>query len=166
MNTLILSGRIGKGGTTVREHNGGTFLTLDLAEDTGYRAKDGTWETSVQWHKAVVYGGSEIMARNMPQGRMVYLTGTLRLREYTTAAGERRVEAQCKVDLAHGGRVEFGARAAHVAGDDAPVDMGDALPDESLQDPVTPATDRVDAVAERIKALEAAKARRGGPLVL
>ena len=139
MNILVLSGRLGKDGATVREHNGRTFLTFSLAEDTGWNDGNGNWQSRTRWHDCVIWGGSARMAEYMVQGRPVTLYCELDYSEYKSASGEQHKRARIKLDLSRGHRVEFGQLAPHPAQSHPSVNAGDALPSEDLSDPAPPA---------------------------
>lgn len=83
MNTVILSGKVGRD-CSVKQTSGGTnFLRFPLA--TSRKVKE-NWETD--WHDVTVWGKG---AKPVRKGEDVLVTGQYIQRKYQTKDGENRV---------------------------------------------------------------------------
>ena len=123
MNLVILLGRLGRD-PELRQAGDTTLCRFSLA--TSVRVKG---ETRTDWHQVTAFGRqAETCARYLTRGAPACVVGTLRTREYTTAAGETRRATEVVAD-----RVEFVAarreRDDAAAGPAPAVEDGDdALP--------------------------------------
>lgn len=86
MNKVILVGRVGKGGATVRKKNDKEFVTLTLATTERFKDKEGEAQERTEWHNVVTFRPGLIQLAkndNLRQGSLVSMEGMLRTREYT-----------------------------------------------------------------------------------
>lgn len=86
MNLVILVGRVGKGGATVRKKDDREFVTFTLATTERFKNKEGEVQERTEWHNVVTFRPGLIQLAkndNLRQGSLVSLEGANHTREYT-----------------------------------------------------------------------------------
>ena len=81
--TIIL-GRVGND-AEVKSHNGRDLINFSIAEDDGYKDKNGTKVDRTIWHKAQIWrkgGTAEKFAKFITKGKQLLLTGKSRAGAY------------------------------------------------------------------------------------
>lgn len=91
INKVILVGRLG-GDPEVRFiANGTAVANFTMATNERVPAGEGNWEDRTEWHRIVVFGKTaEFCGNYLSKGRLVYVEGSLRTRQWEDAQGVKR----------------------------------------------------------------------------
>ena len=93
MNTIILTGFVGKDAESRTFENGGKVANFTFATtERGYTLQNGTQvPEQTDWHNVVCHKGlAEFAEKWARKGQPFLITGRVRYREYTNQAGEKR----------------------------------------------------------------------------
>ena len=93
MNTIILTGFVGKDAECRTFDNGGKVANFTFATtERGYTLQNGTQvPEQTDWHNVVCHKGlAEFAEKWARKGQPFLITGRVRYREYTNQAGEKR----------------------------------------------------------------------------
>ena len=93
MNTIILTGFVGKDAECRTFENGGKVANFTFATtERGYTLQNGTQvPEQTDWHNVVCHKGlAEFAEKWARKGQPFLITGRVRYREYTNQAGEKR----------------------------------------------------------------------------
>ncbi len=85
MNIVLLVGRVGKDGATLREKGDKKFISFSLATTDRFKDKDGKTQERTEWHNVVSFrpGLVQLVTNdNLRQGSLVSIEGMLRTRTY------------------------------------------------------------------------------------
>ncbi|MCU0587422.1 MAG: single-stranded DNA-binding protein [Syntrophobacteraceae bacterium] len=91
VNKVILVGRLGSD-AEVRYTAGGTAVAnFNVATNEPFRTAEGTWEERPEWHRIVVYDKlAERCGSFLNKGKLVYIEGKLRTRQWEDQQGTKR----------------------------------------------------------------------------
>ena len=91
LNKVILIGRLGQNPEIRKTENDKTIARLSVATDESYTDKEGNRVEVTEWHNIVVFGKlAEIVGEYFSKGRLVYVIGKLRTRQWEDKNGNRR----------------------------------------------------------------------------
>lgn len=82
MNTIYLIGNLGRD-AEFKSDIGTGLLRFSVATSERYTKKDGSRAETTTWHNIVMWGprGAEL-SKQLTKGRMVFVTGTVKTRQY------------------------------------------------------------------------------------
>jgi len=91
-NKVILEGNLGKDAPSLKAMpSGESVCNFSMATTETWKGKDGTKQTSTDWHNIVVYGKkAEIAEKYLAPGNCVLVEGKIRYREYTNKEGVKK----------------------------------------------------------------------------
>jgi single-strand DNA-binding protein len=75
-----LVGNLGRDAETRPVGGGAPMTTFSMATSRSYKS-NGEWKTDTEWHNIVAFN-KEKLAERLKKGRMVYVCGEIRTREY------------------------------------------------------------------------------------
>jgi len=91
INRVILVGRLGADPEIRSTQSGKKVAVLNLATNERWKAENGETKESTQWHRVVLWDGfAEIAEKYLSKGRLIFVEGSIRYREYETDGGEKR----------------------------------------------------------------------------
>jgi single-strand DNA-binding protein len=91
VNKVILIGRLGADPELRYLPDGAPVLTFNLATDEPVKTAEGTWDRRAEWHRVVCFGKTaENLSAHLSKGRLVYVEGKLRTRQWEDQQGVKR----------------------------------------------------------------------------
>jgi single-strand DNA-binding protein len=91
VNKVILVGRIGKDPEVRYTASGSAIVQFSVATNEPFRAEDGKWEERAEWHRVVAFDRlAETCSQLLSKGRLVYVEGKLRTRQWEDQQGVKR----------------------------------------------------------------------------
>ncbi len=91
INRVILVGRLGADPEIRSTQSGKAVAVLSLATNERWKAENGEVKESTQWHRIILWNGlAEIAKKYLSKGRLIFVEGSIRYREYETDGGEKR----------------------------------------------------------------------------
>lgn len=83
INKVTLVGRLGKD-AEVRQIENGKVASFDVATTEAWKDDQGQWKERVEWHRVVTFqeGLCDLLEEKALKGRLVYIEGVLRHRNY------------------------------------------------------------------------------------
>ena len=94
INKVILLGRVGNDIELKRTSNDTAVANISVATDEFRKTQAGkqqVLEKHTEWHRVVVFGAlAEMCAEHLKKGRLVYVEGKLRTRNYEDRNGNRK----------------------------------------------------------------------------
>lgn len=104
VNTIYLSGRLGKDPEVRTTQSGSKVASFSLCTGGRYRTKDGREVDDTAWHSVIAWrSNAETVERFLHKGSQVLIVGHLTYREWTDQNGIKRIAAEIiadKVELA------------------------------------------------------------------
>lgn len=90
VNKVILVGHLGKDPEVRHLEGGTTLVNFPLATSETYN-KDGKKVEQTEWHNIVMWRGlADVAAKYLQKGKLVYIEGKLRSRNYEDKEGNKR----------------------------------------------------------------------------
>ncbi len=91
VNKVILVGRIGKDPEVRYTAAGSAVVQFSVATNEPVRTDDGKWEERAEWHRVVAFDRlAETCSQLLSKGRLVYVEGMLRTRQWEDQQGVKR----------------------------------------------------------------------------
>jgi len=91
VNKVILVGRLGSDAEVRYTANGTAVANFNLATNEPFKTAEGTWEDRPEWHRVVVYDKmAERCGTYLNKGKLVYVEGKLRTRQWEDQQGTKR----------------------------------------------------------------------------
>ena len=91
VNKVILVGRIGKDPEVRYTASGSAIIQFSVATNEPFRGDDGKWEERAEWHRVVAFDRlAETCSQLLSKGRLVYVEGKLRTRQWEDQQGVKR----------------------------------------------------------------------------
>ena len=91
LNKVMLIGHLGADPEIRYTSNNVPAATLSVATNTTYRDKEGNNQDKTEWHRVVAFGKlAEIAENYLGKGKLVYIEGRLRTRQWEDRDGNTR----------------------------------------------------------------------------
>lgn len=91
VNKVILVGRLGADPDMRYSADGTSVMTFNVATDEPVRNAEGLWDRRAEWHRVVAFGKvAENRSAYLGKGRLVYVEGKLRTRQWDDSQGVKR----------------------------------------------------------------------------
>jgi len=98
VNKVILVGHLGKDPEVRHLDSGTTLVNFPLATSETY-SKDGKKIEQTEWHNIVMWRGlADVAAKYLQKGKLVYIEGKLRSRNYEDKEGNKRYVTEIVAD--------------------------------------------------------------------
>ena len=95
VNKVILVGRIGKDPEVRYTATGSAVVQFSVATNEPFRTDDGKWEERAEWHRVVAFDRlAETCSQLLSKGRLVYVEGKLRTRQWEDQQGIKRYSTE------------------------------------------------------------------------
>lgn len=95
INRITLIGNLGRDPEIRYGNSGNPVCTFSLATTDKWKDKNGEQKEETQWHKIVVFGkAAETAGQYLQKGRMVYVEGSMKYREWQDRDGNKQVSAE------------------------------------------------------------------------
>jgi len=134
VNKVILIGRLGADPEVRYTQEGMMVTNLRIATNEYRKDKSGERVDRTEWHRVVAFGKlAEICGNYLSKGRLVYIEGSLRTRQWEDKEGNKRSTTEIMannmqmLESKGGGREEGGA-----GGGMPPYGGGEQAPDEDV----------------------------------
>lgn len=105
---VTVVGNLGRDAELKYTGGGTALLEFSIATNEKWNDKSGNQKEHTQWFRATLWGRqAEALQQYLVKGKLVYIDGTLRAREYTDREGKNRTSLDVRVDqvkLLGGGR--------------------------------------------------------------
>jgi single-strand DNA-binding protein len=99
LNKVSLIGHLGKDPETRNLSEGHVVSHVSMATTEVHRDKEGKIKTQTDWHSLVLWGQlSQIAAKHLRKGSLVYVEGKLKTRHYDNKSGARRFVVEVVVE--------------------------------------------------------------------
>ena len=86
LHRVQLIGNIGAEPKSITTKVGNLFVTASLATNDAIK-RNGEWDTIVEWHQLIFFGGLTKITEHLHKGSQVYIEGKLRSNNWTDAGG-------------------------------------------------------------------------------
>jgi single-strand DNA-binding protein len=91
VNKVILVGRLGKDPELKYTPSGAPVAKFSLATDESFKDKTGEKQDHTEWHNIVAWNKlAEICGEYLTKGKLIYIEGTIRSRQWQDQAGNKR----------------------------------------------------------------------------
>jgi single-strand DNA-binding protein len=91
VNKVILIGRCGRDPEVRYIPNGSPVATFSVATDESFKGRNGEQQKHVEWHRVVAWNKlAEICGEYLTKGKLVYIEGGIRSRQWEDQSGNRR----------------------------------------------------------------------------
>jgi len=91
VNKVILVGRLGKDPEVKYTPSGAPVAKFSLATDEVFKDRSGEQQRHTEWHNIVAWNKlAEICGEYLTKGKLVYIEGTIRSRQWEDQAGNKR----------------------------------------------------------------------------
>jgi len=91
VNKVILVGRLGRDPELKYTPSGAPVAKFSLATDERYKDQTGEWQDRTEWHNIVVWSKlAETCGQYLTKGKLVYIEGTIRSRQWQDQTGNKR----------------------------------------------------------------------------
>jgi single-strand DNA-binding protein len=91
VNRVILIGRLGKDPELKYMPSGAPMAKFSLATDESFKDKTGEKQEHTEWHTIVAWNKlAEICGEYLTKGKLVYIEGSIRSRQWQDQAGNKR----------------------------------------------------------------------------
>ena len=98
LNKVMLIGRLGQKPELKQLSNGEAMTRLNVATSKSF-ARNGVREESTEWHSVAVFGKqAETCVRYLDKGRLVYVEGALRSRQWKGKDGAERQDREIRAE--------------------------------------------------------------------
>ncbi|MDH3285362.1 MAG: single-stranded DNA-binding protein [Acidobacteriota bacterium] len=96
---ITIVGNLGRDAELRYTPSGTALLEFSVATNEKWNDKDGNRKEHTQWFRATLWGKqAEALKQYLTKGKLVYVDGTLRAREYTDRENQRRTSLDIRVD--------------------------------------------------------------------
>jgi len=91
VNKVILIGRLGKDPEVKYTPSGAPVAKFSLATDEVFKDRSGEQQKRTEWHNIVAWNKlAEICGKYLTKGKLVYIEGSIRSRQWEDQAGNKR----------------------------------------------------------------------------
>lgn len=91
VNKVILVGRLGKDPEVKYTPSGAPVAKFSLATDEVFKDRSGEQQKHTEWHNIVAWSKlAEICGQYLTKGKLVYIEGSIRSRQWEDQAGNKR----------------------------------------------------------------------------
>ena len=91
INKVILIGRLGKDPEVKYTPSGAPVAKFTLATDESFKDRTGEQQKHTEWHNIVAWNKlAEICGEYLTKGKLVYIEGSIRSRQWEDQAGNKR----------------------------------------------------------------------------
>jgi single-strand DNA-binding protein len=91
INKVILIGRLGKDPEVKYTPSGAPVAKFTLATDESFKDRTGEQQRHTEWHNIVAWNKlAEICGEYLTKGKLVYIEGSIRSRQWEDQAGNKR----------------------------------------------------------------------------
>jgi len=91
VNKVILIGRLGRDPELKYTPSGAPVAKFSLATDESFKDRTGEKQNRTEWHNIVAWNKlAEICGEYLTKGKLVYIEGSIRSRQYEDQAGNKR----------------------------------------------------------------------------
>ena len=91
LNKVQLIGRLGADPELRHTPSGSAVATFNLATNERFKDSNGESQETTEWHRIVVWGKlAEICAQYLAKGKLIYVEGSIKTREYEHKDGNNR----------------------------------------------------------------------------
>jgi single-strand DNA-binding protein len=91
VNKVILIGRLGRDPEVKYLPSGAPVAKFSLATDEVFKDRSGEQQQHTEWHNVVAWNKlAEICGQYLTKGKLVYIEGTIRSRQWEDQAGNKR----------------------------------------------------------------------------
>jgi single-strand DNA-binding protein len=91
VNKVILVGRLGKDPDVKYTPSGAPVAKFSLATDEVFKDRNGEQQKRTEWHNIVAWNKlAEICGEYLTKGKLVYIEGSIRSRQWEDQAGNKR----------------------------------------------------------------------------
>jgi single-strand DNA-binding protein len=91
VNKVILIGRLGKDPEVKYTPSGSPVAKFSLATDEAFKDRSGEQQKRTEWHNIVAWNKlAEICGQYLTKGKLVYIEGSIRSRQWEDQAGNKR----------------------------------------------------------------------------
>jgi len=91
VNKVILVGRLGRDPEVKYTPSGAPVAKFSLATDEAFKDRSGELQKHTEWHNIVAWNKlAEICGQYLTKGKLVYIEGTIRSRQWEDQAGNKR----------------------------------------------------------------------------
>ncbi len=91
VNKVILIGRLGKDPEVKYTPSGAPVAKFSLATDEVFKDRSGEQQKRTEWHNIVAWNKlAEICGQYLTKGKLVYIEGSIRSRQWEDQAGNKR----------------------------------------------------------------------------
>jgi single-strand DNA-binding protein len=91
VNKVILIGRLGKDPEVKYTPSGAPMAKFSLATDEVFKDRSGEQQKRTEWHNIVAWNKlAEICGEYLTKGKLVYIEGSIRSRQWEDQAGNKR----------------------------------------------------------------------------
>ena len=91
VNKVILIGRLGKDPAVTYTPSGTPMAKFSLATDEAFKDRSGEQQKRTEWHNIVAWNKlAEICGEYLTKGKLVYIEGSIRSRQWEDQAGNKR----------------------------------------------------------------------------
>ena len=141
VNKVILIGRVGRDPEVRYTSSGSAVANFSVATDESFKGRNGEQQQHTEWHRVVAWNKlAEICGEYLTKGKLVYIEGSIRSREWDDQSGNKRttVEIVARNMQMLGSRSDS-ERAA--AGGSRPASSRSQGPEESFDSGPDPSAD-------------------------
>ena len=91
VNKVILVGRLGRDPEVKYTPSGAPVAKFSLATDESFKDRSGEQQKHTEWHNIVAWNKlAEICGQYLTKGKLVYIEGSIRSRQWEDQAGNKR----------------------------------------------------------------------------
>lgn len=91
VNKVILVGRLGRDPEVKYTPSGAPVAKFSLATDESFKDRSGELQKHTEWHNIVAWNKlAEICGQYLTKGKLVYIEGSIRSRQWEDQAGNKR----------------------------------------------------------------------------
>src|ERR1700744_221074 len=101
MNRIELAGYLGEDPQIRYLGSGTKVATVRLAESYRFTTRDQKEQEHTNWHNLVFYGPLADIAESFRKGDNVFVDGTMQVRQYVPADGQRRTQYEVVAKTTH-----------------------------------------------------------------
>lgn len=125
INRVVLVGHIGADPDLRVTQSGQSVMNLRMATNSGYKAADGTWQSSTEWHSVVMWGSrADVLAKLLRVGATIAVEGRLKTRKWQDKTGNDRYTTEVVASDLQLLDKKGDASSATTAGSSVPDDFG------------------------------------------
>ena len=132
VNKVILIGRVGRDPEVRYTSSGAPVANFSVATDESFKSRNGEQQQHTEWHRVVAWNKlAEICGEYLTKGKLVYIEGSIRSREWEDQAGNKRTS----VEIVARNMQMLGSRSdadRSAAGGSRPAGSRSQTPEESL----------------------------------